>query len=468
MKRPQFIIIAIVLLVAGFLAGRFFQNHPAGTETAESPPVAAAGQKADMGAAEEEPGDLPPGAVHISPSRQQLIGVRTGRVEKQALNHTFRLLGRVAPDETRTYVINATVDGWITRTLPNTTGSFVRKNEVLAGFYSPVFLSAVHSLLYALNAIDRSKSAEMTALTPKDQPPQFNLNLQQNIDSLKNFGMGDLQIQRIIASRQWDQNVEITSPADGIILARNVSDGLRFGRETELYRIADLSRVWILADAYEREVRYFQPGAKATVLLPYQDKTYQARVSSVPPVFDSTTRTLKVRLETDNPGFALRPDMFVDVALPVTLPPALTVPADSILFSGLRKTVFIDRGRGIFEPRTVETGWRLGDRIEITSGLESGETIVLSGNFLIDSESRLQAVAQGIYGDASLDPVCGMNVDEAKAAAGGMTSVFRGKTYYFCSPECKEKFDKDPASFVEKSAKKDEMKDLRSPAESRP
>ena len=121
-------------------------------------------------------------------------------------------------------------------------------------------------------------------------------------------------------------------------------------------------------------------------------------VSKVLPQFDPVSRTLKVRLELDNPGYVLRPDMFVDVEFPVTLPPALTVPSDAVLDSGLKKTVFVDRGNGFFEPRQVETGWRFGDRVEITKGLMAGEQIVISGNFLIDSESRMKMAAAGMYG----------------------------------------------------------------------
>jgi YHS domain-containing protein len=174
-------------------------------------------------------------------------------------------------------------------------------------------------------------------------------------------------------------------------------------------------------------------------------------VSTVLPQFDPNSRTLKVRLELDNPGYTLRPDMFVDVEFPVTLPAALTVPADAVLDSGLRKMVFVDRGNGYFEPRKVETGWRFGDRIEITKGLMPGERIVVSGTFLIDSESRMKAAAAGIYGESSNDPVCGMYVDEGKAKASGKTGSYSKKTYYFCSDDCKQKFDKNPGLYLKKT-----------------
>ena len=239
------------------------------------------------------------------------------RSGKKTLIHMVRLLGRVAPDETRLYFINATVDGWITEDHANTTGSYVRRNETLATFYSPEFLSATQALLFALSAKDRAQTTGRETPAQKDQLAQFEINLKQYRDSLRNLGMGDLQIDEMIDRRRYTENVNITSPTDGIILFRSISRGLRFEKGRELYRIADLSRVWILADVFEYEAQFFKPGSKATVWLPYQKKKYQATVSEVLPIFDPVTRTLKVRLETDNPGFILRPDMYVDVELPI-------------------------------------------------------------------------------------------------------------------------------------------------------
>ena len=154
-----------------------------------------------------------------------------------------------------------------------------------------------------------------------------------------------------------------------------------------------------------------------------------------------------------NPDFALRPDMFVDVEFPITLPPAVSVPVDAVLDSGLKKTVFIERGDGYFEPRQVETGWRLGDRVQILNGLEPGEKIVVSGNFLIDSESRMKLAAAGMSGEVSQDPVSRTYVDEDKAAAKGLKSEIRGHTYYFSSEQSKRQFDLNPDRFLSKENK---------------
>ncbi len=406
-------------------------------------PVYAEGGEESEGA--ESGPSLSAGTVRITPEKQQIIGVKIGEVRETSSANTVRLLGRVATDETRIYELNAATDGWIKETFSDSTGNLVKKDEILATFYAPEFLAAEQSYFYVLGALDRFQaSAKETA----DQIATTKISVQQAGDNLRNLGMAEFQIQELARTRQSTQKIYIVSPATGFVLQRNITPGQRFERGKELYRIADLSKIWILADLFENETQYFRPGATARVTIPYQHKTLMARVSNVPPLFDPNTRTLKVRLEAENPGYVLRPDMFVDVEVPVKLPPGITVPADAILDTGLKKTVFVDRGNGFFEPRSVETGWRYGDRVEIIKGLMPGERIVISGNFLIDSESRMKLAAAGLYGDLSKDPVCGMDVAENKAKAAGKTSEYRGKMYFFCSDRCKDQFQNDPKRFV--------------------
>jgi YHS domain-containing protein len=194
---------------------------------------------------------------------------------------------------------------------------------------------------------------------------------------------------------------------------------------------------------------------KARVTLAGQNKEFHAMVTKVLPQLDPISRTLKVRLELDNPGHVLRPDMYVNVELPVIRPPALTVSADAILESGLSKTVFVDRGNGFFEPREVETGWRHGSRVEIIKGLEPGEKIAISGNFLIDSESRLQLAASGMQPLLVKDPVCGQEISPRKAEKAGLKAGHGGKIYYFHSGECREKFKENPERYAEKPSQGD-------------
>jgi YHS domain-containing protein len=169
---------------------------------------------------------------------------------------------------------------------------------------------------------------------------------------------------------------------------------------------------------------------------------FEAKVSDVLPQFDPATRTFKVRLELDNPDILLLPDMFVDVDFLIELPPASTVAADAVLDSGMRKVVFVSLGKGFFEPRTVETGWRFGDRVQILSGVMPEDEVVISGTFLIDSESRMKLAQAGLYGTPEKDPVCGMDAYPSKAKKEGLTIDSEGKTYYFCSAQCKGEFEK--------------------------
>ena len=221
-------------------------------------------------------------------------------------------------------------------------------------------------------------------------------------------------------------------PTD-LSLVRKVSLGLRFEKGWEFYRIADLSRVWVLADVYEREAECFQPGVAAEVILPYQKKTFRATVSKVLPVYDKGTRTLKVRLELDNPGFVLRPDMLVDVQLPVTYPEMLTVPEGAVLNSGSEKDRFRRPGQWLLRTAPGGNGpaYRQPDRN--CPGLEAGEKIALSGNFLIDSESKMELAASGMYDGLAKDPVSDLDVSVNKALKAGRSSIYKGETYYFAS-----------------------------------
>ncbi len=395
----------------------------------------------EPGGESAEPGAnrIIPGTVNVAPEKQQLIGVRLEEAKSSRGTQHVRLLGRVAVDERRLYFLNAATDGWIRETFSNSTGSLVKKDEVLATCYAPEFVAAEQAYFYVLNALDRLKASGRET---SDQIATTQVSVKQAADGLRNLGMGEVQIQALARDRRITENIEIRSPAAGFVLERNVSPGLRFERGKQLYRIADLSRVWVLADLFENESRSVRPGQTTRVM--YQGRQFQARLGDVPPQFDPASRTLKVRLELDNPGGVLRPDMFVDVEYEVELPSAVTLPADAVLDSGLRKTVYVERGNGAFEPRLVETGWRHGDRVQIVKGLDAGDRVVVSGTFLLDSESRLRMAAMAA---APKDPVCGMDVDPARAAG---KSEYRSKTYYFCSKACKEKFDQDPAKYAGK------------------
>ncbi len=331
----------------------------------------------------------PPGTVTISVEKQQLIGVKMATVSKASVGHTLRVLGRVAASEDHTYKLIAASEGWLQETGAPTTGSLVKKGEALASLYNVDFLTAQQNYLLALYGHERLTKE------PTGVQPGAYTGLQRSRSALRNLGMSDQQIEELGRDRKATAEIMFVAPATGIVLARNVSPGQRVEKGLELFRIADLTRIWILADVLEDEGQHLRPGTVATASVPQVRKTFPARVSHVLPVFDGNTRTLKVRLEADNPGMVLRPDMFADLELPISHAAGTFVPADAVVDSGLKKTVYVDKGDGVFEPRRVETGWRAGDQVEIVKGLMPGERIVVAGTFLIDSESRMKAAAAG-------------------------------------------------------------------------
>jgi RND family efflux transporter MFP subunit len=390
-----------------------------------------------------------PGTVTLPQEKRQAVGVAVGKAEKAPWTGTLRLLGRVAADETRTYRVTSATDMWVRKVFPPTTGSLVRKGEPLAAYYTGSFLSAANAYLFALDSRDRHR--QNPDISPA-QAKNIDSQMRQTRGNLISMGVSELQIEEMEKSRKIGELVEIRSPSDGFVLARAVTEGQFVPGGSELYRIADLGKVWILAETYGSEGKLLRPGMEVKGTHPQTKRTYRAKVTEILPQFDPQTRTMKVRLEADNPGFLLRPDMFVDVEVPVRMPAAVNVPAEAVIDAGTRKTVFVDRGEGRFEPRPVETGWQMGGRVEITKGLMAGESIVVSGNFLVDSESRMKLAAAGIYGASHVDPVCGMHVDEGKAKAAGKTVDHGGKTYYFCSDECVGKFRKEPAKYLKQAS----------------
>jgi membrane fusion protein, copper/silver efflux system len=334
------------------------------------------------------------GAVQVSAERQQAIGVRLGTVERLAGTRLLRTTGRVAPDENRTYPIVAAVSGWVRNVESVTTGDPVKRDQLLASFVAPEveFRNAQQSYYTGLEAFYR------LAVTQPQPQPQSQSHasvrgeaIDRMADELRTMGVSNSQLREMANRREPVPDIRVESPVDGVVLKRSVSPGLRFDRGFEFYRIADLNRVWILADVYRHQLPFIRRGASARITTAEDSRAVSATVSPSEPTFDEATLTLRVRLEASNPQRALKPGMFVDVEFPVDLPPTLVVPADAIVDSGLRKTVFVDRGNGSFEPRLVETGWRVGDDVEVTKGLMPGERIVISGTFFVDSESRMKA-----------------------------------------------------------------------------
>jgi membrane fusion protein, copper/silver efflux system len=338
--------------------------------------------------AETASAQVPSGSIVVSAAQQQVVGVRVAAVERAAGVAQLRLFGRVTPQETRIFRLYVGLDGYIRDIAPITTGSQVRRNQWLASFSTPESRQPMSAYVQSLDVLDR----ETKLASGAQQIAAAVANKQVAIDRLLTTGMSPVQLEEMAQTRVVAPTVKVTSPVDGFVVARNVSAGEKFDRGTELFRIADLHRVWILADVPAADVQYVRPGTTATIRIGGRSVPIRARVSSdVLAQFDPATQSMKVRFEAENPEFLLRPDMFVDVDLEVPYPPSILVPAEAIIASGLRNSVFVERGAGVFAPRDVEVGRQIGTRFVIERGLEPFERIVVSGTFLLDSESRMKS-----------------------------------------------------------------------------
>ena len=336
--------------------------------------------------------DMPPGTVKISALKQQLIGVRTEAVKREPLSRTIRAVAQVQVDETKIARIHVKIAGWVEKVDVDFIGKLVRKGEPLFSLYSPDLVATQQEYLIARRAEKDLGTSPFAEVSQGSETL-----LQAARERLRLWDMSEEQIGKLDETGQVSRTTTMYSPINGFVLKREVFERTYITPETELYEIADFSTVWVNAEIYEYELPYVRLGQPARMSLSYfPGKAYSGKVVYINPTVDPTTRTVKVRLEFPNSKFQLKPDMFADVQLEISYGTQTVVPQESVLDSGSQQIVFVVLSDGYFEPRKVEVGPRLGDRIVILSGLKAGETVVASGNFLIDSESRLKSSMGGM------------------------------------------------------------------------
>lgn len=339
----------------------------------------------------EDATTIPAGAIRVPIERQQLAGVKFATAEWTDSTQSIRTVGSVTYDETRVAMVHSRVEGWVERVFVDFTGDFVKKGQPLLTIYSPELLASQQELLLARRARDLMAKNPM-ASAAEGGSALFDAARRR----LELWDLSPAQIQQVLDTGEPIRSVTVHSPATGFVLKREVFPNQKITPDTDLYMIADLSRVWIMAEVFESDIPQMKPGASARITFTSGAAPLDARVAYVQPQVDPVTRTLKVRLEASNPGVRLKPDMFVNVELSVSGAKRLTVPAGAVLDTGSRQTVFIDLGNGYLEPRQVTATERVDDRIVIASGLSGGERVVTSATFLIDSESQLKAAAGGM------------------------------------------------------------------------
>jgi len=325
--------------------------------------------------------------VRIDPQRQQLIGLKTSRVEKGPLATTIRTVGRVTADERLIHHVHTRYEAYVEHVYGDFTGKYVRKGEPLASVYSPDLYATEQEYLLALKA---SRSLSGSGVPTVAQGGKDLLEAARQRLLLWEISPDD--IRKIEEKGEPIRALDLYAPISGYISARTAYHGMKVTPADVLFDIVDLSHVWVLADVYEYELPRLSVGETATMTLAYwPGRTWRGTATYVYPDVDPKTRTVKVRIELDNPKGELKPDMFADVTLHGKPRDVLKVPDDTVLDSGTRKIVFVALGDGRFVPRDIEVGDHAGGAYEVTGGLQAGESIARGANFLVDSESSLKA-----------------------------------------------------------------------------
>jgi RND family efflux transporter MFP subunit len=328
--------------------------------------------------------------ITLDPETIQMMNLQTTEITRGPLRRAIRTVGTIDYNETALADVTTKFKGWIEKLDVDATGQLVHRGEPLFEIYSPELYSAEAEYRAVLNSTN-----DASALALREAA----------LDKLKFLDISDAQIAGLEKAREARKTLQILAPTDGFVIEKDVVQGQMVDAGMKLYRLADLGIVWVLAQVYEPDLPYVQLGQEATVkLASLPDREFRGRVTYVYPNVDEKTRTARVRLEFENPGYFLKPGMFVSVQIASELDPsAVLVPDSAVLRSGERNTVFVALSGGKFDPRTVVLGPE-GERntVEVTSGLQAGERVVTSGQFMLDSESQLREAIQKMNSSAGM------------------------------------------------------------------
>ncbi|MEZ5541429.1 MAG: efflux RND transporter periplasmic adaptor subunit [Pseudomonadota bacterium] len=335
-------------------------------------------------------GAEPAGTVTIDPVVEQNIGVRTATVERQSLSRRIRSVGRVDFDEERLSSLHPKTEGWIEELYIDKTGEQIGRDAILLSIYSPQLVTSQQEYLLALDSLHALGESPYDEI--RHGAEQLVASARERLELLD---VPEHQIRELEQTRAAKKSLHIHSPFDGVIMNIGAREGQYVTPSTELYKIADLSRIWVIADVYENEVPWIRVGDPADMkLAAIPGKVFSGRVGYIYPYAEVKTRTIKVRVEFDNPDLLLKPDMFADVTIHAQRTvDALVIPVEAVVRSGEREQVFVVRAPGKFEPRAVHTGVSSRGLVQVLEGLEDGEQVVTSSQFLIDSESSLREAA---------------------------------------------------------------------------
>jgi RND family efflux transporter MFP subunit len=336
------------------------------------------------GSSASEPNLAP---VTLTPQRMQSIGVKTGVVEFRPVRDQIRTVGNIEADETRISDVQVRFAGWVQKVYADAMYKQVRKGQPLLTIYSPELVTAEQEYLVAKELWAQTTDPGHATGSHGSQSL-----LHAATERLKHWQIPDREIARLKESGKIRQEIEIDSPASGFVIERKAFPNMYAEPGTKLYSVADLSTVWVYAQIFQNDIGRVKVGDPALVAVDsYPGQTFPAHVSFIWPEVDQATRRARVRLEIPNPDLKLFLGMFVNVELGLPLGDQLVIPASGVFQSGTHQIAFVEHGGGYFEPRDIEVGARAGDDFVVLKGLEAGEHIVISANFLIDSESQLAA-----------------------------------------------------------------------------
>jgi Cu(I)/Ag(I) efflux system membrane fusion protein len=330
------------------------------------------------------------GTVQIDPVTVQNIGVRTAEAERRSIGRTIQTVGRVDYDEQRLVQLHPKTEGWVEKLYVDTTGSPVKKDAMLLSLYSPQLVSTQQEYVLALRNLETLRASPF-----EDVRRGAKELVETALERLRLLDVPDHQITDLTNTLEVKKQLHIHSPANGIVINIGAREGQYVTPPTELYAIADLSKVWVYVDIYEDELPWIRVGDQATIKVrAVPGQTFRGRLSYIYPYAESKTRTIKVRMEFDNADLLLKPNMFADVTIDASaIPDVIVVPSEAIIRSGEREQVFIRRAPGKFEPREVVLGVSSQGWTQIREGVAPGEEVVVSAQFLIDSESKLREAA---------------------------------------------------------------------------
>jgi len=325
--------------------------------------------------------------VSLSPEKIRLAGIQTAEAKVESLDSKIRASGIVTADETLVRHVHTKTAGWVEKLFINFTGQLVRKGEPILSIYSPELLASQEEYLRSLEA-----SRKFQASTLPDVKQGGMELVAASKKRLELFDVPAGFIERLEKTGKPQRDVTLLAPSSGYITSKQIYEGQQVAPEQELFTVTDLSKVWIEADFYEYEARLVKVNEKAVFTTPYYPgKELTGKVAFIFPYMNTQARTLKVRFDFANKDMMLKPGMFVNVGMDTGGKKGVTIPDSAVLDTGVRQIVYVDSGNGVFEPRIVKVGMRGGGRALILSGLTAGERVVVKGNFLVDSESRIKA-----------------------------------------------------------------------------